>query len=405
VTLSKWRPPIGSIRSVNKSSLIFFVGSVISYGTNFLFQSLMSRLLGPSTYGALGSLLGLITVVTLVASALQAAITHAVASGDHTSNDPIVGLALRKPFLRLSLGSFVLIGSVIAASKLIENYLHLSSELPVIYFALFLGINVLCIIPQGVLLGDLSFTVVAVGLVANALVRLVLGVVLVHFHEGLNGAMVAAVAGAAIQLMILIEPIRKQLLAAGNRASRLVNLRYATLAAVSLGGVSSLIGLDSVLARHYLERAESGYYVAAATGARIALFLSGAITSMAFPAISRAVGDQVRISRLLRNSAITVFGLGFAASLGVVSFPHLVISVLFGSRFQHAATVIQILSISSAEMGLISLLTYYSLAHRSMAAFFIALMHKDPIEIAWIMVVTTSALLIVQAISIRMLNR
>jgi len=43
----------------------------------------MGRLLGPGVFGALGSLLGLVTVVTLVAGALQAAITHAVASEEH----------------------------------------------------------------------------------------------------------------------------------------------------------------------------------------------------------------------------------------------------------------------------------------------------------------------------------
>lgn len=398
------------VRAAHKGSVYFFLGSIVAAGLNFLFQALMSRLLGPNIYGALGSLLGLITVVTLVASALQAAVTHAIASGEHLSGDPANGLVLGRPFIRVIAAAAVCLAVTSATSPLLERYLHLSSIAPVILFGLFLAVNVLCIIPQGVLIGRFQFTTVAIGLIANALTRCIFGVVLVKLHFGLDGAMVAAVLGTIAQVGIMAYPIRVELVKIGTHQHKLVSLRSVILAAVSLGGVSVFIGIDSVLARHYLPRIESGYYVSAATGARIALFLPGAITSMAFARLSNAVGDTTKTRRLLVISVAIVAILGVGVAIGIILFSHLVIGILFGSKFRAASGTIQILAVSAAEMGILSLLTYFCLAHKSLLATIswigvvgvslaIWVYHNSPNEIAWVMLTATSLVLVAQAVA------
>jgi len=395
-------------KAAHSSSVYFFLGSIVAAGLNFLFQALMSRMLGPNLYGALGSLLGLITVVTLVASALQAAVTHAVASGEHLSGDQANGLVLGRSIIRLIVAATFFLAVTSATSPLLERYLHLNSIAPVILFGLFLALNVLCIIPQGVLIGRFEFQTVANALIANALARCIFGVVLVKLHFGLNGAMAAAVLGTIVQVGILAYPIRVELVRFGSHKHRLVRLRSVMLAVVSLGGVSAFIGIDSVLARHYLPRIEGGYYVSAATGARIALFLPGAITSMAFARLSKAVGEATQTRRLLAISFAMVATLGVGVAIGIIFFSHLVISILFGSKFRTAASTIQILAVSAAEMGILSLLTYFCLAHKSLlatiswigvagVALVIWIRHNSPNEIAWVMLVATSLILVAQA--------
>src|SRR4051812_38730553 len=48
--------------------------------SNFLFHVLISRILGPSSYGALGALLGLLLVLQVPIGAMQVAITQEVAA-------------------------------------------------------------------------------------------------------------------------------------------------------------------------------------------------------------------------------------------------------------------------------------------------------------------------------------
>lgn len=392
----------------NKGSVFFFVGSIVAAGTNFLFQALMGRMLGPGIYGALGSLLGLITVVTLVAGALQAAVTHAIASGEHHHEAAIIDLALRRPIIRLTIAAAIFFGVSVSISPLLEHYLHLNSVVPVMLFGLFLALNVVCIVPQGVLLGRVQFSIVAIGLIANGFMRCVCGVVLVELHFGLNGAMIAAVVGTATQVGILAYPIRAELMRLGTDQDRLVRFRSVILATVSLGGVSAFIGIDSVLARHYLPRIESGYYVAAATGARIALFLPAAITQIAFPRLTKTIGDSAKTRRLLVQSLTIVAVLGIGAAILIILFSHVVIAILFGAKFQSAAGAIRILAASAAEMGILSLLTYFFLARKSTlaalswigvvgAAFVIWRYHNSPMEIASVMLSATSVILLAQA--------
>ena len=56
-------------------------------GLNFLFHVLISRLLGPSHYGALGAVLQVISVLAVPLGAVQLAVTQAVASGTGNKTD------------------------------------------------------------------------------------------------------------------------------------------------------------------------------------------------------------------------------------------------------------------------------------------------------------------------------
>ena len=391
----------------NTGSLWFFSGSIVAAGLTFLFQALMGRLLGPGVFGALGSLLGLVTVVTLVAGALQAAITHAVASKEHRREGSRTELALRRPFTRLVFASLVLFAITAATAPLLKRYLHLNSLVPVLLFGLFLALSVVCIIPQAVLLGRIQFKTVANGLVLNGIVRCICGVALVELHLGLNGAILGALLGTAAQLVIMANPIRKELTLFGSVQDRLVRYRSVLLAAISLGGVSAFVGVDSVLARHYLPNAQSGYYIAAATAARIALFLPAAVTQIAFPHLTKALNDPIKTRRLLRQSLAIVALLGASAALVIILFSHLVLAILFGAKFKSAAEAVRILAASAAEMGILSLMTYFFLARKSIlavlswigvtgAAMVIWRYHSSPIQIATIMLCATSATLLLQ---------
>ena len=158
-----------------------------------------------------------------------------------------------------------------------------------------------------------------------------------------------------------------------------------------------------------MPRVESGYYVAAATGAKITLFLPAAVTQMAFPRIARVIADPAKIRRILAQNFTFVTILGIVSTLVIFVFSHLIVSVLFGHRFDAAADTIGLLSVASAELGVMTLMTYYFLARKMMFANFSWLgvaaaalaiwgFHANPTEIAKVMVVTTSATLLVQVV-------
>src|SRR6185312_2197979 len=64
-------------------------------GLNFLFHVLISRLLGPSYYGALGAVLDVISVLAVPLGAVQLVVTQAVISGAGKQRISLRGLTAK----------------------------------------------------------------------------------------------------------------------------------------------------------------------------------------------------------------------------------------------------------------------------------------------------------------------
>jgi glycosyltransferase involved in cell wall biosynthesis len=127
-------------------------------------------------------------------------------------------------------------------------------------------------------------------------------------------------------------------------------------------------GIDTILARHFLDPVPAGLYAAAAVAGHIAMFLPGALVMVVFPRLvaDEGVGPQSRKTLAEAFGLMTVIGLGATAVLAGV--PKLVVRLLFGAAYAHAAEAVGVLALASALFGLIGLLTYLHIARRSLVA-------------------------------------
>jgi len=148
-----------------------------------------------------------------------------------------------------------------------------------------------------------------------------------------------------------------------------VAARDAGSAAAAFAGFWVFLGTDTVLARHYLPGALSGFYAAAATAARAVLFLPGAIALVAFPRFAESEGRSPGSRAALAHAVVVVGLLGTGAALAVIALPRLFITVLFGGAFGASTGVVGVLALAAAAMGLVSVLVHYLLACRSRLAF------------------------------------
>ncbi|MHB8682604.1 MAG: oligosaccharide flippase family protein [Acidimicrobiales bacterium] len=388
----------------------FFVATGVANVANFAFHVVMSRMLGPATYGALGSILGLSTVVTLAVTAFQAAVTQSVAE-EAEGLESVRRLHVARSLRRSVYFGAGLLGLVAAVSPLLRSFLHLSSPVPVVLFGAFTAGTVVSLVPQGVLIGRLEFRFVALSLAIGAVVRVAAGPLFVKLGWGLSGAVAATVLNAAVTLGVLLWPLRHEIAATPGTTQLQVHIRSAMLAVVSLGGVSAFLGTDIFLARHFLPGARSGYYVAAATAARTALFLPAAIGVMAFPRLAAQRGRGPEARAVLRHAVVAVSVLGAAAAAVVAAVPHLVIDVLFGSRYAPAAPALRVLAGGAAAVGVTTVLVYALLARRAVsstaawaaiaaAAVAISFMHSSVTAVAWVMLIVNLVLLAVLSVAV-----
>jgi glycosyltransferase involved in cell wall biosynthesis/O-antigen/teichoic acid export membrane protein len=332
-------------------------------GLNFLFHILISRLLGPSHYGALGAVLNVISVLAVPLGAVQLAVTRAVAPGQAKT-----GVSLRGLTVKAMLWGTGAMAAVWLLSPLIDGFLNLQSPFADLTIGVWVPLAVVAAVLQGVLLGELRFMPVALAsFLGGGALRLASGALLVVMGFGLEGAVAATVIGQALTTAALVLVARREVFAQGADAIR-ISLRDAVLSIAALAGYTTLTGIDVFLARHFLAPVAAGRYAAASIGGHIALFLPGALATVAFPRLVSAGRTGISVGKTLTETLGLVTAIALAAFAVLAGMPGVVVDVLFGPEYAAAASVVGLVALTSVFLSIIGLLTYFHVARRSVAA-------------------------------------
>ena len=334
-------------------------------GLNFLFHLLISRLLGPSDYGALGAVLNVISVLAVPLGAVQLAVTQAAVVGAGKER-----ISLRRLTVKAMLWGVGAMVAVWVLSPSIDGFLNLKSPLADVAMGVWVPLAVVAAVLQGALLGELRFAPVAVAtFFGGGALRLASGALLVSAGFGLAGAVAATVIGQVFTTGALLLVARREVFAKGINSIR-ISLRDAVLSIAALAGYTTLTGIDVFLARHFLAPVTAGRYTAAAIAGHIAMFLPGALVTVVFPKLVSANATGISARKTLTETVGLVTVIGLAAFVVLAAMPGVVVHVLFGRNYLGAASIVGIIALISVLLGVIGLLTYFHVARRSVAALY-----------------------------------
>src|SRR3954451_12243583 len=209
-----------AVRAVRGSSLVagggvlLFGAMTIVNASKFLFHVLISRILGPSSYGSLGALLGALMVLQVPVGAMQVAITQAVAVRRESGADLPAPLLIGRLVSKAVVFATAAFLGVALLSPWLRTFLHLPSASSVVLLGAALVPILVGLVPKAVMIGELRFRPVAFALVVGAAVRLASGIVLTEAGRGVTGAIAATVIGEITATALLLLPLR-HLVAAG----------------------------------------------------------------------------------------------------------------------------------------------------------------------------------------------
>ncbi len=347
----------GLPRLTRNSGTAFFAALTYFNLSTFGFHVIVSRLLGPARYGALGAILALAALSGNGTGAVSAAATRAVAVGG--AERPWDTRRARRVALVAAAGA---VAAVLALSPLLERYLHLTSLVPLLLFAVLAAATLGGMVPRGILLGRRRFAPVSAALACGVTVKLAVGAVLAHV-AGVSGAMTGAALGECITAALCFRAERAAPGNHGDGSPLWVPLRSFSLATGAYWGFWLLTATDTFLARHLLAATASGLYVAASTAASIALFLPNNITLAAFPSLAGAAADGGGPPGTFRRPFTAAAALTVVAASGLALAPGIVVAVLFGAGFKHAAPLLVLLAVSNGSQGMVSFLLHHQLAH------------------------------------------
>jgi O-antigen/teichoic acid export membrane protein len=346
------RLPGGLARALAAPLLIAVVLQNIG---NLGLHAIMGRFLPAGDYGALGTILSLMVLLTVPLAALQAASSKAAASGARRSDRRSV-LAVVAAAVLSGLGTAALAPAITAA-------FHLDGSAAAWLLAPFVGVSVALAVLRGRLLGldgTRGVRVVAVTFVASTLVRLAVSVALLD-QFGATAAIIGTLAGETVALVIAAAWVRRMSARTPGDRARWLSLRDVGWSGAAIGGLFLFTTVDLFLARHYLGDAESGAYVAAATIGKTLLALPAAALAAAYPRMVAAGRGPARLPELARTSTVVV-GLAAISALVVIAVPGLVLDVLFGDSFDAYAPLVRLLALVAGSSAVVSVLTYALLA-------------------------------------------
>lgn len=340
----------------------FVVATAGVNGFNFVFHVLVSRLLGPSHYGALGALLNFISVLAVPLGAIQLAVTQAVARAKTQTT------SLRRIVRTTTLAGLAAMFGFWFLSPVLGRFLNLGSGSSLLILGAWIPLAIVGAVLQGALMGELRFLPVAVALfIGGGALRLLTGVALVLLGFGLEGAVAATVIGQAVTSLMLLGVAHRALMTTDYHPLR-ISMRDAGLSIAALAGYTAFTGIDSFLAQHFLAGKAAGIYVAGSMAGHIAMFLPGALVMVAFPRLASDSGGSPAGRKTLIETLKLTSVISAAAVLVLAGLSHLIVRILFGAKYVTAAAIVGQLALASSLLGLIGLLTYFHIARRSACA-------------------------------------
>ena len=181
-----------ALRRFSRDSTVLLVALGLLNGSNYLFHVLVSRLLGPSEYGALAAIVAVVMVLSIPVGVVQTIVAERVAAVRRSGADEVDAVAAETAKAMVLVGWAAGAVMFVLFAPALAYFLHIGFVSAAL-LAPYLALSIVVAVPLGVLQGRLRFTALAALIFAGVAVRLAAGVGLIELGLGVPGAVLGTV--------------------------------------------------------------------------------------------------------------------------------------------------------------------------------------------------------------------
>ena len=348
-----------------RGGALVVASTAVWHCSNFAFNAVGARFLGPAQYGVLAASISLLYLVSPVIVSIQTVASREATASRAAGEWVQLRRRLRTVGSRLALSGAVAAAVLAGLSPQLSRFLRIGSPLPVVLTALTLPLLAVTHLQRGVLQGIQGFGRYAVSTVTEALSKLLAALLLfgLLWHNpaaGTLSVLVAAVCGLVVNVALL------RFLPNGRiegRAAR-TSSRYSATVLATLVLLALLLSEDVLVAKRYLDPHAAGLYAGVSIVGKIVFFATSTLSLILFPVFS-ARHEAGRDSRAGLVAALgLVAGGASVLALGFFIAPHLVLTPLLGASFTEAEPYLGWMGIAFALYAMTHLIATYLLAQR-----------------------------------------
>ena len=346
--------------SMRKTLLIVVIIGGFASVLNFVYQAFVASRIDPAAFSLFAAFMTLIVTIAAGAAGLQVVTARSVSTQINWSPAPrFLDRAARQTLI----GTGGLVILAIALSPLVASLLRVDAWV-VAVISLYIPIAALEALAIGKIQGSGSVAFVALIGLAIATFKLVSAGAVLALGGGASGLIFGLIA-VNLAILIAITP------AARTRGSVEATWfqRQTWILVVSQLTYWAFASIDIFIVRVRLEEVTAGQFAAAATLAKIVLFVPGLLIVAILPWAGQRFGQRKRRQRLAAASLALGLSSALAAVVGVALLGPIVIEQLFGPEYEPANEYLLPLALAYVPIALSGiLLQFHFTSQRSMYA-------------------------------------
>ncbi len=345
---------------VLSGSLIMIISMMLVNIFNFAYNMVMARMLGPGEFGHINAAVTILMIFSSISLAFQLVCTKFVARNETAGGKAsVIHTLLSKAWIAsLSIAAILFIGQ-----KPISAYLNLPSSWMMGILALGIAAYAPLGVKRGAMQGDCAFPRLGGNFVLEAFTRLVVGVGLVYAGYGVLGA-TGAISAAVIMAYFLPRIPATLRVKADATTVEPPSFAEALQAIVFFVGQVIINNVDILLVKHFFPADPAGIYAAISQIGRVLYFAAwfGVVNAM-FP-IAAANKQESQKAHGVGLPMLLVMGLSVMFVAIAALFPHLIMSLIFGSRFMDIGSLLALYAVATGLYSLSVVLIAYEMSRR-----------------------------------------
>ena len=327
------RTPAKALRQkILGGSLTLLAGSGLVGITNFIYNLVTARLLGPTGFAHVTAVYTLLMLTSAITLSFQVVCAKYVASHDNDGDKATIfaSLHLKSWLTGIGLGLLVFL-----FKGEIQSYLNLPNPLLISLLALGTAFYIPLGVRRGYIQGVHAFTALALNFMLEGLVRLGGAYLLIKLGLGVQGAVLSSVI-AVIASYFLAQPSPG--LETLKRGDILIPSGEGVQAIVFFAGQVIINNFDIILVKHFFVSSEAGIYAAVSLVGRLVNMCAWSVVNTMFPVSAAARSSDREARPVLFMSLFMVLAILSVLVLGLWAIPNFLWRTLFGAHFQLGAT-------------------------------------------------------------------
>jgi O-antigen/teichoic acid export membrane protein len=311
---------------VARGSAVLLLSTGLVAATNLLYNVLIARMLGASSFGHASALYTLLMLMTAITSSFQIITSKFIARNSDTAVRAQIYATLLRRAWQVGLGAALLLA---AASAYLKSYFNLPAQHDLVLLAIAAGVYIPLGVRRGRMQGCYNFRGLALNVVVEVAVKFGGALLFLHYGMGVTGVMTAVLL-SIVAAYLVAKPGLEYRRTPG--PIKIASFGEGMQAVLYFIGQVILSNLDILLVKHFFPPAEAGIYAAIALVGRVVFMLSWSVVSSMFPVSAshthRQGGRSVLYTGLLLVGTVTSI---FIAAVALA--PPVVWTTLLGKPF------------------------------------------------------------------------